>query len=262
MARASWQGYITLGQLGIPVRLYGATQTAEPRFVLLHEKDGSPIERPYRCALEKHDIPYGEIIRAVEYEPGRYITLSDHELEQTVAQPIKSIAIQQFARADVIPPIHYEKPYYVVPTKGGERAYALLREVFARSHYIAIAQFTQHTHEHMGALGLHGDMLMLHQLRFAGEIVPRSHIKTPALPKPSPSEIEALTAVIERFSGPFYVEDYHDEYAEHIQELVERKRRGLKAPRRERSTPHATPERNIIPALQRALEEQRLITAG
>ena len=40
MVRASWQGYLALGQLGIPVRLYKATQSLQPRFVLLHASDG------------------------------------------------------------------------------------------------------------------------------------------------------------------------------------------------------------------------------
>jgi DNA end-binding protein Ku len=260
--RASWQGYITLGQLGIPVRLYNATQSGQPRFVLLHEHDQSAIERPYRCAEEQRDVPYGETIRAVEYERGKYITISDRELEQSAIGPIKSIAIQQLTKSEAIPAIYYEKPYYAVPSKGGERAYALFREVFARTGTVAIAEFTLHAREHIGLLGLHGDLLMLHQLRFTAEITPRSSLKTPALPKPSPSEIEALRTVVERFSGPFYIEDYHDEYAEHIQELVERKAKGLKAPRRERPAPHATSEADILPTLQHALQEPQLLSSG
>lgn len=254
MARAAWQGYIALGQLGIPVRLYSATQSIRPRFVQLHEKDGSPVERVLRCRDEQHDISISETIRAIEYEPGRYIGLTDRELEQTAAGQVKTIDIKQFCEPDSISPIYFTKPYYVVPARGGERAYALLREVFVRHHKIAVTQFVIYNKQHIAALATEGDLLMLQQLHFADEIVPRSSIKTPPLPKPSPAEIETLSSVMERFSGPFYIQDYHDEHSERIKQLVDRKAKGLPPPRPERLALHATPEKEIVSALQAALD--------
>lgn len=256
--RAAWQGYIALGQLGIPVRLYAATQSIRPRFVQLHETDGSPVERELKCRAEDRAIDPGEVIRAVEYEPGRYIALTDRELA-TTSEAVKTISIQQFCEPHAIPAIHHDKAYYVVPTRGGERAYALLREVLARRAVAAIAQFVIYTKEHIAALGVHGDMLLLYQLRYAAEIVPRSSVKVPALPKPSPSEVDALGAVVDRLNGPFYINDYHDEHAERVQELIERKAKGLSAPRRESVAPHATPEDDIASTLRAMLGESRAL---
>jgi DNA end-binding protein Ku len=260
--RAAWQGYIALGRLGVPVRLYAATRAMRPRFVQLHESDGSPVERELKCAIEGRKIDPSEVVRAIEYEPGRYITLTDRELVTSTALPEKTIAIQQFCEPEAVPSIYFDKPFYVVPARGGERAYALLREVLARQHKLAVAQFVIYTQEHVAALSVYSDMLLLQQLHFAAEIVPRSTLKTPALPKPGPAELDVLGAVAERFSGPLYLGDYHDEHSERVHELVERKAQGLPNRRTERIAPHATRETEIVAALQDTLGETRLIGAS
>ncbi len=254
MARAAWLGYITLGQLAVPVRLYTGVQSQTPRFVQLHEADGSPVERTLHCRAEGRPIDSSEVIRAVEYAPGEYMTLTERDL--AVAEPglMKRIVVRQFCAGDAVAPVYYERPFYIVPGKGGERAYALLRDVLVRLHTIAIAEFVIYRREHLAAIGVHGDLLVLHQLRFAADLVPRGSLKVPALPRPSPMEIEALSAVVERLSGQFYIEDYHDEYTEQVQALVERKAKGLPAPRRERPAPQATPEDELITALESTLQ--------
>ena len=257
--KASWQGYIALGRLGIPVRLYAATQSIQPKFVQLHREDHSPVQRILECKAEQRPISIDDVVRGVEYEPGRYITLSERELERTSPLPAKTIVITQFSNLDAVQPQYYEKPYYVVPGRGGERAYALMREVFVRTHMMAMAQVVLYGKEHIAALRVEGDLLLLLVLRFAGELVPRDHIRTPSLTKPSPAEVEALQAVVERFNGPFYMHDYHDERAEYIRDLVERKAKGLPMPRSERSKPQTTPEDDIVPILRDTLSERRLL---
>lgn len=254
MARAIWQGYITLGQLGIPVRLYAAAQSIRPHFVQLHEKDGSPVERVLMCRDEHQEIKASDTIRAVPVAPGAYVPLTDRELERAAEGVIKAIDIQQFTSVTDISPLYYERPFYVIPSRGGERAYALMREVFARTGKMAIAQFAIYSQEHIAALMVEGDMLMLQQLRYAAGIVPRTNVKTPPLPKPIPAEIEAMQKVVERFSGPVFIQDYHDSYAERINELVERKAKGLPSPRVEQIAPHATPETDIEATLLDALQ--------
>jgi DNA end-binding protein Ku len=213
------------------------------------------VKRAWRCEQEQIDITHSDTIRAVETEPGRYITLTDRELEQSAVGPVRTISIKQFCAIDAIAPIYYQQPFYVVPSRGGERAYSLLREALTREQALAIAEFTLRTNEQIGALGVHGDLLMLYSLRYAAEILPRSSVKTPPLPKPAPTELGALTAVIQRYNGPFYIEDYHDEYSERVHELIERKRQGLPAPRQTRPAPHATPEADITATLQQALHQ-------
>jgi DNA end-binding protein Ku len=235
---------------------------SRPKFVQLHEKDSSPVERVLKCSSEDKEISHTEIVRAIEYQPGSYITLTGQELERNLSSSTKTIDVQQFCNPSDIDPIYFEKPYYIAPSKGGERAYALLREALTRSDRVMIAQFALSGRERIGAISLYKDLLILYQLRFAEEIVPRSNIKTRSLPRPSPTEVNTLKSVIDHFSGPFYIEDYHDDYAEQLNTLIERKIKGLPPPRREQTSANATPEEEIISALKNTLSsDQRELTS-
>lgn len=260
--RASWQGYITIGQLGIPVRLFNASRSIRPRFVQLSEKDGAPVERVLRSSVSHEEVKPHEVIRAVEIESGQFVTLTDQEMERAGTPHLKTVDVKQFCDQSAIDPIYYEKPYYVTPAPGGERGYALLREALVRTGKLAITQFVIYNREHIAALGVAGDLIVLHQLRFADEIVPRSDIRTRPLPKSTPSELDALCALMDRFSGPFYIQDYHDEHAEYIHQLVERKARGLPMPRRESTPTHATPEDQIESALNDMLGNSHQLGGG
>lgn len=251
--KATWNGYVLLGHLGFPVQLYSATKTARPKFTQLHEHDLSPIELVPYCRAEHLEISAAQIVRGVKQKDGKYIVLSDDELEHASELPPKTIQIQQFCNLSEIDPIYYQKPYYLVPNTGGERAYALIREVLAREQKVAIVQFVLHNKEHIGAIRPYDSVLILHQLHFTQELVPRSELSTPPLQKPPLPELEAGTELVNRLTGPFFAEDYHDTQADHVNALVERKAKGLPAPRKK--TPKPTDEQDITKALRDSLDE-------
>jgi DNA end-binding protein Ku len=257
--KAAWRGYITLGQLALPVRLYNAAQSVGPKFVQLHDADGSPIERVVRCRAEGKEISASDIVRAVEKPDGGYMVLTSQEIERATQDTVKTIQIKQFCDPADVPPAFYDKPYYVSAAKGGEHAYALFREALHRTGKFAIAQFVLYNREHIAAIGVQDDILMLYQLRFVTEVMPRTNLTTPGLPKPSPSEVDTLQAVAERFTSPLYLQDYRNEYDERIQLLVERKLKGLPMPRAEQPARHATREEDISQILDLMLGDQKQI---
>jgi DNA end-binding protein Ku len=252
--RAAWKGYISIGQLGIAVRLYNAERSQRPDFVLLHESDGSPVERVLKCRAEDKEISYAETVRAIEHQPGKYLTFTPNELAGLDFEQSKLITIKQFSEPDDIAPAYYQRPFYIVPSGGGERAYGLLREALQRSRKVAIGQFIIHNKEHIGAIASYRDLLILYQLRFDAELVPRSEIKTPAIPKASPPEIDALTELIDRFSGPFHIQDYHDEQTERIHELVQRKAKGLKMPKSRAISLRSSNDEDLLPIIKSTLQ--------
>lgn len=253
--KALWKGYIILGQFGIPVSLYSATQDSGIKFVQLHEEDSSPVERRLFCKAEGHEINHKEVVKGVEVEPGKYVTFTTQELERRPEAAAKAIEIRQFCLPSQVDLAYFEKPYYIVPSSGGEQAYSVFREGLLRTDMLALGRYFHYGNEHIGAIKASGDILMLHRLRFVSEVIPRSEIKTPPLPRPTPNEIHLMSSVIELYSGPLHLRDYHDEYTEHIQNLVEQKRRGL-PPQRRRSLPSkmAAP-RDIESTLNQIIEQ-------
>jgi len=211
------------------------------------------VESVLRCKADGEEISHHETIHAATTKQGAYVALTTRELERAVSDP-KIVMVRQFCTQDAIPPIYFEKPYYMVPAKGGEHAYALLREVLIRKKYGVLVNFVLRNHEYMGMIHAYGDLLLLERLRFSTDLMPRSQLKTPALPKPHPGEVDMLTAIVERFSGPVHMEDYHDEFSERIEMLIERKARGLAMPKAEQADKNATPEESVARVLAGMLE--------
>jgi DNA end-binding protein Ku len=252
--KASWNGYLSLGKLTLPVRLYSATRSITPHFVQLHAKDHSPIMRITKCQKENQEIDTDEIIRAVKRD-GKYIEITDIDLKN--ARPnAQNVMVRQFSDPHAIHPMYYERPYYIVPDKGGELLYTLLREAFVRTNKVAIVDYVLYEKEHIGIISAHGGMLMLEQLRFAAEIIPRAEIETPSLPQPTPIQVDMATQLMDRYSAPFYVEDHRNEQAKAIQEMIDRKAKGLPPKRQKTVAPHTTPEAQVMDALKSLLKNQ------
>ncbi len=246
--KASWNGYFRLGDLTVPIRLFSATRSAGPKFVQIDSIEHKPITRVAKSKSGK-ELKSDEIHRAIELDD-RYIEITDDEIIESSGGAERNIIVRQFGELESINPMYYEKPYYMVPGKGGELAYSLLRQAFVRAKKIAVTTFALYGKQHIGIITAHDGMLLLQQLRFADEIVPRADIKTPPLSQPAPSQVDIAIKLMERYSAPFYVEDYHNEQLDNLNEIIERKVKGLPAKRQSQVAPHATPEKEVTPALE------------
>jgi DNA end-binding protein Ku len=249
--KASWNGYFRVGELTLPMRLYSGTQSIAPKFVLLHAEDHSPIARINKCKKDGEELHPKDIVKAVEHN-GKYLEIAETDVQASSGDD-KSIIVRQFSNDDAVDSIYYEKPYYMVPGKGGETAYTLLRQAFAQTKKVAIATFTLYEKEHIGIVSAVDGILLLQQLRFANEIVPRSSIKTPALPQPSPNQVETAVRLMERYSAPFYIEDYRNEQLDDLNEIIDRRSKGLPLKHKPQIEPHTTPEEELMPKLRALL---------
>ena len=62
-----------------------------------------------------------DIIKGYEYEKGKYVVMTNEELEKIKTKKDKTIHIIQFARMAEVNMIYYEKDYYAVPETGAEK---------------------------------------------------------------------------------------------------------------------------------------------
>ena len=243
-----------MGTLAVPMRLYNAVRSIGPNFVQLHKHDHSPLSRAYICKKEGKEIEYKDIVRAAEYEGG-FVEITESEMKSALERS-KNLTVKQFSDPQTVDPMHYEKPYYLVPGKGGELAYTLLREAFVRAKKVAIVTFTFYEKEHIGIVAPHDGVLMLQQLRFAAELVPRTDIKTPSLPQPTPDQVDIAVKLMKRYSSAFYIDDYRNEQTDYLNELIARKAKGLPTKKQQRIAPRTTPEDKLVPTLSALLAER------
>jgi DNA end-binding protein Ku len=230
-ARSLWRGVMSFGLVNIPVTLQSASRNERPHFHLLHAKDDAPIRYERICEREKKPVPWSEIVKGYEVKKGEVAVLTPEDFKQAALNRSETIDILAFVDAGEIDARYFETPYYLVPAKGGERAYALLRETMRKSAKIAVAQVVLRQSQHLAAVTPIDDALVFTTLRFAHEVVDARELDLPAAKALNPHEMELAAKLVEGFADTWKPEQYHDKYTENLLAIIKTKTRKGAAPR-------------------------------
>src|SRR5258705_788466 len=152
MARALWKGSIAFGLVNIPVELHTAVRDHRPRFRMLHAADKSPIQFNRVCAREGRPVAWEDLVKGFEYSKGHFVVLTKEDFETAALEKTRTVDILDFVEAEEIDDRFFETPYYLVPGKSGEHAYALLREAMRETKRIGIAKFILRETLHLAAV--------------------------------------------------------------------------------------------------------------
>jgi DNA end-binding protein Ku len=220
--RGIWSGTVSFGLVAIPVQLVRAVRGGSVHFRMLHKKDNSPLRRRMYCPVQEAFIPPEEVIRGYEIEPDQYVPISDEELESLAPERSRTIEIIDFVEMKEVDPIFYDRPYYLVPGKGGEKPYRLLVEVLRQVGKAGLARFVLRDREYLVAIRPVEDALALITLHYSEEILPDEDIA------PEPVKIDSkqktqIKRVINRMAAEFDPGKYTDERREKIFALLKEK---------------------------------------
>src|SRR5262245_14270461 len=224
--RAIWKGHISFALVTIPISLFSATKRNELSFHYLHKKDMSPVSYKRFCDSEDVEVPWDEITRGYEYEKGQYIEITDEDIDRADVEFTKTIQIMEFVKESEIDPVYFDKPYYLEPQKGGERAYALMREALSQSKRVGIAKMVMKTKEHLAAVKAVGNLITVQTMRFSHEIVDSGELNLPKA-EISKKEMDLANTLIDSMTDTFQPEKYKDEYYEKVMEVVQNKIQGV-----------------------------------
>jgi DNA end-binding protein Ku len=254
--RALWTGSISFGLVNIPVKLYsGAESDDNIDLRMLHAKDKAPIRYAKICSEEGIEVDYKDIVKGFEYAEGQFVVVTDEDFKAAQGEKTNTIDITEFTGEDQIDVRYLEKPYYLEPTKGGEKAYALLREALQKSGKIAIAKFVLRNREHLAAVKPVGRVLVLNQMRFPAELRSPGGLKLPEKNLAKPDELKMADALIKQLTRPFIPEDFHDTYTEELEDRIEAKIKHQPAPA---AHPADTkPVKDLMAALKASLEQTK-----
>jgi DNA end-binding protein Ku len=198
---------------------------------MLHAKDDAPIRYERICEREKKPVPWSEIVKGYEVKKGEVAVLTPEDFKHAALNRSETIDILAFVDAGEIDPRYFETPYYLVPAKGGERAYALLRETMRKSRKVAVAQVVLRQAQHLAAVTPIGDALVFTTLRFAHEIVDLRELDLPAAKSLNPHEMELAAKLVEGFADSWKPERYHDKYTENLLAIIKTKTKKGATPR-------------------------------
>lgn len=259
--RAIWTGALSFGLINIPIRLYSATATEEKLdFDMLHKKDLSPIRYARVCRADGKEIPYDEIVKGYEYQEGDYVVLTDEDFKKASPRKTKTIDILDFAKENEIDTIYYEKPYFLEPDKGAEKAYALLREALKKSKKVGVANFVLRNREHLAVIKPYGKAILLNQLRFKDELRKPEGLNLPDTAQAKNKEIDMALSLIKHLSEPFKPEEYKDTYKNELKKVIEAKAKGKKFKPKEKE-PEATEVVDLVAMLKASLKKQQKVRA-
>jgi DNA end-binding protein Ku len=226
-ARAMWKGAISFGLVYIPVELYSAVQAHELDLTMLDRRDFAPVGYKRYNKKTGKDVTWDDIVKGYEYEDDEYVVLSDEDLKRANVEATGTIDIQAFVDAADVPLTYYEQPYYLAPSKGGAKVYALLRETLRKSGKIAIATVVIRTKQHLCALVCIDDKIVLNTLRYEAEIRSAEELKLPpATAKAagiSDKELQMALSLVEGMTEEWKPEQYRDTYKDDVLALVKKK---------------------------------------
>ena len=252
---AAWKGSISFGLVNIPVVLKPAIQSDHISFRMLHADDLAPVKYERVCARDGKPVPWNEIVKGYEYSKGEYVILSDEDFRAAALASSKTIDILDFVQAEEIDPRYFDTPYYVLPAKGGEKPYALLREAIRTTGSVGVGKLTMHQKQHLAAIKTIGNALMLETMRFANELVDSSELTFPSDELVRPQELKMAAQLVANLAEQFQPEKYTDDYRANLMKIIRAKMKGQKVEVEEQEEPESTKVLDLRSRLQASLDQ-------
>jgi DNA end-binding protein Ku len=252
MARSIWNGTITFGLIAVPIKVHSATEDKGVHFHQVHDKDGAPIRQKRICSKEGKEVPYSEVAKGFEVREGEYVLLSKEEVDAAAGERSRVIELEEFVCAEHVDPVFYNRTYYLGAGEDGEDAYRLLHDALQRSERTGIGRWVFHNREYLVAVRAGDDVLVLHTMRFADELVgvEKLDIQAPSR-KPTDRELDMAEQLVESLHKQFRAGAFKDTYRERVAELIKRKAKGEEIELPEYEEPEAPDD--LMAALEASL---------
>jgi DNA end-binding protein Ku len=230
VARPIWSGTISFGLVSVPVRMFTATASEELRFHFLDRRDMAPIGYDKVNKETGESVPADEIVRGFEFEKGRYVEVTDEDIDRLDVELTHAIDICDFVSIDEIDPLYFRKGYYLLPQDGAEKPYRLLVKALGETGRVAIAKVVIRNKQHLACLRPVGDALVLETMYYADEVRQPEEAPTPQVRK---AEVDMAKTLIENLAAKWDPKRYHDRYRNELLDLLQKKAEGAPLPDRQ-----------------------------
>ena len=257
MARAIWKGSISFGLVNIPIALYPATRREELTFRLLRKSDLSPVNYKRVAQKDGKEVPWDQIVKGYEYEKGKYVVLKDEDFGRVDLEATQTVDIKDFVDQEEIDPMFFYKPYYLEPQKGGDKAYALLRDALKNTNKVGVAKVVIKTRQYLAGVKPEDGALVLELMHFADELADPETLHLPKKTEIGKREMNMAKSLIDSMSSKWEPQKYKDDYREALMEVIEEKVEagGKEVEEKPRKAPKPTKVIDLVSVLQKSLEE-------
>jgi DNA end-binding protein Ku len=253
-ARATWKGYLRISLVNIPIKVFPATESsATISFNQLHNVCQTRIQQKRWCPTCNVEVPNTDLVKGYEFEKGRYVIVSEEDIDKVRTTSTRIIDLVQFDQDDAIDPMYVDRTYYLAPDgQVAADAFAVIRE--GMKGKIGVGKLALYGREYLIAVKPHDKGIVMYTLHHAAEIRGMDGIEElTAIPaKVKPEEVQLAKQVIGTFAKKLDLADYRDEYREGLQKIIDAKIAGEEVVAPAIETPPKVV--NLMDALRKSLD--------
>jgi len=265
MARGLWKGAISFGLVNVPVELHSAQKRASKGatgldLTMLDKRDLAPVGYKRVNKSTGKEVPWDDVVKGYEYKDDKYVVLSDEDFRRANPEAAKTVDIQAFVELGSIAPQHFDTPYYLVPDKRGEKAYALLRETLEKAGRAGIASVVIRTRQYLAALVAQDGLLVLNTLRYADELKDPAELKIPEA-RVTAKELDMAMRLVEDMADEWrpskFKDTFRDDLLKRIKEKVKKgETEEITEPEKERRTEKGAEVIDLMEALKKSVQQK------
>lgn len=223
--RSLWSGTITFGLVSIPVELLSAVRPRQTAMKLV-DKAGHALGRQYHCSKEGKQLDTEDLVRGYETDDGKMVEITDEEFESVAPEMSADIELRNFVPLEQIPPLYFQKPYFLAPAGKSSKAYHLLAATMERTGRVGIGSFVMRGHEYLVAIVSDNGVLRADTLRYADEIRRSESIGLPKPVKVAAKKVEQFAKDVDALTRKeLDISELQDQEAAALQELVKAKQK-------------------------------------
>ena len=223
--RSMWSGTITFGLVSIPVDLLSAVRPRQTAMKLV-DKSGHALGREYHCSKEGKELDHDELVRGYETDEGKMVVITDEEFESVAPEMSGDIELRGFVPLEQIPPMYFQKPYFLAPSGKSAKAYNLLTATMEKTGRVGVGSFVMRGHEYLVAIVSDNGVLRADTLRYTDEIRTPESIGLPKVKKPAPGKVTQFGKAIDALKQTkLAMAELADQDAQALRELAESKQK-------------------------------------
>ena len=261
MARGLWKGAISFGLVNVPVELHSAKKrAAELDMTMLDKRNLAPVGYKRVNKETGKEVPWDEVVKGYEYQDDKYVVLSDEDFRRANPEAAKTVDIQAFVELADIAPQYFDTPYYLIPGKRGEKAYALLRDTLKKAGKAGIASVVIRTKQYLAALIAQDELLVLNTLRYHDELKKVSEFDIPSA-KVTSKELDMAMRLVDDMAGKWKPEQYKDTFKDDLLKRIEEKVKAgqteeITEPEKERKSAKGGEVIDLMSLLRKSIEKK------
>jgi DNA end-binding protein Ku len=256
MPRSIWNGTIMLGRIPVGIKVFSAVEDRTIHFHQVHATDGEQLHQRRVCAKDGREVPYEQIVMGSRRSGGDYVVLEKDEIAAAAGDRAHVIELEEFVLTDEVDPDFFERTYHLgAQNDDARQSYRLLHDALAKTGRAGLGRWVFHNREYLVAVRAVEEVVVLHTMRFAGELVDPGKLDVPrAKRSPTKREVEMAGKLVDSLHATFDPSEFSDGYRERVLALIDAKARG--------ETPEIEPERSRTPDTDLAAALEASLAGG